>query len=48
MKTRLLLGLVLLAWVLAACGGDKPPMVPDPDTSSDGGAAASPGSSPGQ
>ncbi|HEY1954820.1 MAG TPA: hypothetical protein VGH28_04395 [Polyangiaceae bacterium] len=33
MKTRLLLGSVLLAWVLAACGGDKPPMVPDPDTS---------------
>jgi len=34
MKTRLLLGVVLAAWLFAACGGDKPPMVPDPETSS--------------
>lgn len=39
---RLIVALILGAWMLAACGGDKPPMVPDPDTSStpapDGGA----------
>ncbi len=33
MKTRLMFALVLVAWVLAACGNDKPPMVPDPDNS---------------
>ncbi len=30
---KIAIALVLLSWVLAACGGDKPPMVPDPDTS---------------
>jgi len=28
--------LVLCSWMLAACGNDKPPMVPDPDTTSQG------------
>ncbi len=40
MKTRLLLLLVLVGWVLAACGNDKPPMVPDPESSGQADAAA--------
>ena len=40
MKMRLVVALVLVGWVLAACGNDKPPMVPDPDTTADAGAAA--------
>jgi hypothetical protein len=32
MSARLLFGLVAVALVLVACGGDKPPMVPDPET----------------
>ncbi len=39
MKTKLVLALVLVATILA-CGGDKPPMVPDPDTNSQADAGA--------
>ncbi len=36
----LVFALVLAGWVLAACGNDKPPMVPDPDTTAQPDAAA--------
>jgi hypothetical protein len=40
MKIRFVALTVLFAWVLAACGGDKPPMVPDPDNSAQADAGA--------